>query len=37
MPEEEKGRIASGYLGNSEPLAAIKAKYDPHQNIRPQP
>jgi FAD/FMN-containing dehydrogenase len=43
MPEEEKDRVASAYLGNSERLAAIKAKYDPHnlfrmnQNIRPTP
>ena len=43
MPEEEKDRIASAYLGNSKRLTAIKAKYDPHnffrinQNIRPTP
>lgn len=43
MPEEERDRIASAYLGNSKRLAAIKAKYDPHnlfrinQNIRPTP
>jgi FAD/FMN-containing dehydrogenase len=43
MPEEEKDRVASAYLGNSKRLAAIKAKYDPHnffrmnQNIRPTP
>ena len=30
MPEEEKDRVVSAYLGNSERLAAIKAKYDPH-------
>ncbi len=43
MPEEEKDRVASAYLGNAERLAAIKAKYDPcnlfrmNQNIRPTP
>ncbi|HEX3418984.1 MAG TPA: FAD-binding oxidoreductase [Stellaceae bacterium] len=43
MPEEEKDRVASAYLGNAGRLAAIKAKYDPHnlfrmnQNIRPAP
>jgi hypothetical protein len=43
MPEEERDRVASAYLGNSSRLAAIKAKYDPHnlfrmnQNIRPTP
>jgi FAD/FMN-containing dehydrogenase len=43
MPEEEKDRVASAYLGNGGRLAAIKAKYDPHnlfrmnQNIRPTP
>jgi FAD/FMN-containing dehydrogenase len=43
MPEEEKDRIASAYLGNGRRLAAIKAKYDPenlfriNQNIRPTP
>jgi FAD/FMN-containing dehydrogenase len=41
--EEEKDRVVSAYLGNSERLATIKAKYDPHnlfrmnQNIRPTP
>ncbi|HEY1300603.1 MAG TPA: FAD-binding oxidoreductase [Stellaceae bacterium] len=43
MPEEEKDRIASAYLGNAQRLAAIKAEYDPenlfrvNQNIRPTP
>jgi hypothetical protein len=43
MPEEEKDRIGSAYLGNRERLAAIKAKHDPrnlfriNQNIRPTP
>jgi FAD/FMN-containing dehydrogenase len=43
MPEEEKDRVTSAYLGNAGRLAAIKAKYDPHnlfrinQNIRPTP
>jgi FAD/FMN-containing dehydrogenase len=43
MPEEEKDRVVSAYLGNAGRLAAIKAKYDPHnlfrinQNIRPTP
>ena len=43
MPEEEKDRVPSAYLGNGRRLAAIKAKYDPHnlfrmnQNIRPTP
>jgi hypothetical protein len=43
LPEEEKDRVVSAYLGNSERLAAVKAKYDPHnlfrmnQNIRPTP
>ena len=43
MPEEEKDRVANAYLGNARRLAAIKAKYDPHnlfrmnQNIRPTP
>jgi hypothetical protein len=43
MPEEEKDRVPSAYLGNGRRLAAIKAKCDPHnlfrmnQNIRPTP
>jgi FAD/FMN-containing dehydrogenase len=43
MPEEERDRVASAYLGNAERLSAIKAKYDPNnlfrinQNIRPTP
>src|SRR6266478_4737539 len=34
MPEEEKDRVANAYLGNAERLAAIKARYDPHNLFR---
>ena len=43
MPEEERDRVPSAYLGNARRLAQIKAEYDPlnlfrmNQNIRPTP
>jgi FAD/FMN-containing dehydrogenase len=43
IPEDDKEGVKRAYLGNAKRLAAIKAKYDPHnlfrvnQNIRPTP
>ena len=41
IPEDDNDGVERAYLGNARRLAAIKAKYDPHnlfrvnQNIRP--
>jgi FAD/FMN-containing dehydrogenase len=43
IPEDDKDGVKRAYLGNARRLAAIEAKYDPHnlfrvnQNIRPTP
>ena len=43
IPEDDKDGVKRAYLGNAKRLAAIKAKFDPHnlfsvnQNIRPTP
>jgi FAD/FMN-containing dehydrogenase len=43
IPEDDKDGVQRAYLSNAKRLAAIKAKYDPHnvfrvnQNIRPTP
>jgi FAD/FMN-containing dehydrogenase len=43
IPEDDRDGVKRAYLGNATRLAAIKAKYDPHnlfrvnQNIRPTP
>jgi FAD/FMN-containing dehydrogenase len=43
IPEDDNDGVKRAYLGNAKRLAAIKAKYDPHnlfrvnQNIRPTP
>jgi FAD/FMN-containing dehydrogenase len=43
IPEDDRDGVTRAYLGNARRLAAIKAKYDPHnlfrvnQNIRPTP
>jgi Berberine and berberine like len=43
IPEDDKDGVRRAYLGNAKRLAAIKARFDPHnlfrvnQNIRPTP